>query len=368
LQTGRPFWTPFLALLLVQSLLARWLRRPTEQLFQNLDRACKDLDSISAIMRRVELEAFSSARLNQLHANLMRAGTRASEAIARLGTLCDFESSRHNMVVRLIDLPLLYSVQVACALQRWRVKHAGAIPGWLDAIGEIEALLSLAAYAFEHPEHAFPELVSSGPAFFSARGLGHPLLPQASCVRNDVELGGNNQVLLVSGSNMSGKSTLLRAVGINAVLAFMGAPICAKSLRLSPACIGAAMRASDSLQKGVSHFYAEIQRIRQVVELSSQGRLIFLLDEILQGTNSQDRRVGAEGVLRTLIKQGAIGLVTTHDLALTSIAELFPDRVRNVYFQEKLEAGKLSFDYKLRPGIVSTHNGVELMRSVGLDV
>lgn len=368
LQRGSPLWTPFLALLLIQALVARWLYRPMEQLFLNLDHACRDLGSIAAIMRRAEAEIFSSPRLKQLHASLNQANVSASAAIARLGLLCDLESSRHNMVVRLIDLPLLYSVQVACALQRWRVKHAGAIAGWLDTIGELEALLSLAAYAFEHPQAPFPELVSTGPACFQARGLGHPLLPQASCVRNDVTLGGNNQVLLVSGSNMSGKSTLLRAVGANAVLAYMGAPVCAESLRLAPARIGAAMRASDSLQKGISHFYAEIQRIRQVVELSSQGRLIFLLDEILQGTNSQDRRVGAEGILRTLIKQGAIGLVTTHDLALTSIAELFPDRVCNVYFQEKLEAGKLSFDYKLRPGIVSTHNGVELMRSVGLDV
>jgi len=175
-------------------------------------------------------------------------------------------------------------------------------------------------------------------------------------------------VLLVSGSNMSGKSTLLRVVGTNAVLAMMGAPVRAQRLRLSPFDVGAAMRISDSLQKGVSHFYAEISRIRQVVDLSSRKQVLFLFDEILQGTNSQDRRVGAEGILRALIAHGAIGLVTTHDLALTALAEVFPDRVRNVHFQEKLESGKLDFDYRLREGVVTTSNGIELMKSIGLDM
>ena len=367
-QTGSAVWTPFLIVLLVQAVVMRSLHRRMEQLFMNLDQACENLDALAAIMRRIESESFSSPRLKQLHDSLISGNEGASQAVARLGVLCDFQESRHNMVVRLIDVPVLYSVQVACALQRWRTKHAGAIAGWLEAIGEIEALLSLAIYAFEHPQDSFPELAAADDDCFQGNGLGHPLLPEKSCVRNDVALGRDTQVLLVSGSNMSGKSTLLRVVGINAVLAFAGAPVRAESLRLSPASIGAAMRVSDSLQKGVSHFYAEIQRIRQVVELSAKGRLIFLFDEILQGTNSEDRRAGAEGILRTLINNGAIGLVTTHDLALTSIAELFPGRIRNVHFQEKLEAGKLSFDYQLRDGVVSTHNGVELMRSVGLEV
>ncbi|MGH9569734.1 MAG: MutS-related protein, partial [Candidatus Angelobacter sp.] len=262
----------------------------------------------------------------------------------------------------------LYSVQVAAALQRWRKRYGSSVAQWLDAIGEMEALLSMGAYAYEHPQDPFPEFHAEGDPCFAATALGHPLLSARNCVRNDVSLDRRNQVLLVSGSNMSGKSTLLRATGINAVLAMMGAPVRADKLGLSPTAIGASMRVSDSLQKGVSHFYAEIKRIRQVVELSARGPLLFLFDEILQGTNSQDRRVGAEGILRTLIENGALGMVTTHDLSITSIAEVFPDRVRNVHFQEKLEAGTLSFDYRMRPGVVTTHNGVELMRSVGLDV
>jgi DNA mismatch repair ATPase MutS len=240
---------------------------------------------------------------------------------------------------------------------------------WLTAIGEFEALTSVGTYAFEHPHDPFPEFAAtSNPPSLNAETLGHPLLPAANCVRNDVSLGGEKQVLLVSGSNMSGKSTLLRAVGINAVLAMMGAPVRAERFVISPLALGASMRISDSLQKGVSHFYAEISRIRQVVELSGRGPLLFLFDEILQGTNSHDRRVGAEGILRTLLRNGAIGLVTTHDLALTSLEQLFPGRIANVHFQERLESGKLSFDYHLREGVVTTSNGLELMKSIGLEV
>jgi DNA mismatch repair ATPase MutS len=194
------------------------------------------------------------------------------------------------------------------------------------------------------------------------------LLPSDKCVRNDVNLGGKNQILLVSGSNMSGKSTYLRVVGINGVLAMTGAPVRARKLLLSQLAVGASMRISDSLQKGVSHFYAEINRIRQVVDLTSAHPTLFLLDEILHGTNSHDRRVGTEGILRTLIRHGAIGLVTTHDLALTSIEQIFPDQIQNVHFQEKFEADRLSFDYSLRQGVVTTSNGLELMKSIGLDV
>lgn len=367
-RTGTAFWTPFLLTLVANGAVLFGLRHPLEQLFLNFDEACHNLNALAAIFHRLEAERFDSPRLQQLRQKLMSAGEPASRAIARLDTLCDLENSRHNMVVQLINLPLLYSVLVACGLQRWRRRYGSAIAEWLDAVGEMEALTCLATYACEHPDDPFPEFANGGEPSFTGTSLGHPLLAAERCVRNDVSLGGQNQVLLVSGSNMSGKSTLLRVVGINTVLAMMGAPVRAASLRLSPASVGACMRISDSLQKGVSHFYAEIQRIRDVVELSANTTLIFLFDEMLQGTNSHDRRVGAEGILHTLIANGALGLVTTHDLALTSIAQVFPGCVANVHFQEKLEAGKISFDYKLRPGVVSTSNGVELMRSVGLKV
>ncbi len=365
-RSGTAFGTPFLLTLIINGTVLFWLRHPMEQIFLDLDAACHNLDALAGIFHRLETEQFDTPRLQQLRQKLF-AGGAASRSIARLETLCDLENSRHNMIVQLINVPLQYGLLVACALQRWRRKYGGAIAEWLDAVAEFEALTCLGTYASEHPQDPFPEFAIGGERSFTGTGLGHPLLPAERCVRNDVTLG-QTQVLLVSGSNMSGKSTLLRVVGINTVLAMMGAPVRATRLRLTPAALGACMRISDSLQKGVSHFYAEIKRIRDVVALSAHTPLILLFDEMLQGTNSHDRRVGAEGILRTVIANGALGLVTTHDLALTSIAQVFPGRVANVHFQEKLESGKLSFDYKLRPDIVSTSNGLELMRSVGLDV
>ena len=362
-------WAPFVFLLLVNGSILFRARHRLEKIFARIGETHKDLDSLGMLLRRIETEKFESPMLQQLQSRLITHGLPPSACIARLDTLADLDDSRHNWFVRLFDVPLLYSLQVAFALERWRRIYGGGIAAWLDVVGEIEALASIAAYAYEHPEDPFPEFApAEAEACFDGQSLGHPLLPAEKCVRNDVTLGGKSQVLLVSGSNMSGKSTYLRVVGINAVLAMMGAPVRAGRLRLSRVSVGASMRVSDSLQKGISHFYAEIKRLRQVVDLASSEPTLFLLDEVLQGTNSHDRRVGTEGVLRTLIRNGAIGLVTTHDLALTSLEQVFPERVRNAHFQERFEDDRLSFDYCLRPGVVTTSNGLELMKSIGLDV
>ena len=362
-------WAPFVLLLLVNGSIMFRARHRLEKIFAGVGETHKDLDSLAVLLRRIEVERFESPMLRQLQARLTTHGLPPSTCIARLDTLADLDDSRHNWFVRLFDVPLLYSMQVAFALERWRRIYGSGIEAWLDVVGEIEALSSIAAYAYEHPEDPFPEFAPAEvEACFDGQALGHPLLPAEKCVRNDVALGGKSQVLLVSGSNMSGKSTYLRVVGINTVLAMMGAPVRARQLRLSRVAVGASMRVSDSLQKGISHFYAEIKRLRQVVDLSSSQPTLFLLDEVLQGTNSHDRRVGTEGVLRTLIRSGAIGLVTTHDLALTSLEQVFPERVRNAHFQERFEDDSLSFDYRLRPGVVTTSNGLELMKSIGLDV
>jgi DNA mismatch repair ATPase MutS len=239
---------------------------------------------------------------------------------------------------------------------------------WIDAVGEFEALSAFAALSYEHPEYAFPEIVEEAPCL-EATAIGHPLLPVSRCVRNDVMLSGENQALIVSGSNMSGKSTLLRTVGVNVVLALAGSPVCAERLRLSPLAIGASIRIQDSLMEGSSRFYSEILRLRQITELTRGGLpVLFLLDEILNGTNSHDRGIGAEAVVRNLVEGGAIGLVTTHDLALTRLAEALAPRVANVHFQDHLANGVIAFDYRMHPGIVTKSNALELMRAVGLNV
>jgi DNA mismatch repair ATPase MutS len=238
---------------------------------------------------------------------------------------------------------------------------------WLAAMGELEALSDLAGYAYEHPDDPFPEVVDEGPRF-DGEGLGHPLLPVERSVRNDLRLG-DVRLMIVSGSNMSGKSTLLRTVGVNAVLALAGAPVRATRLRLSPLAVGACMRVQDSLQEGLSHFYAEIKRLRQLVDLGGGPLpLLFLLDEVLHGTNSHDRRIGAAALIRGLVDAGGVGLVTTHDLALAQIAEELGPRAANVHFEDHLEGEKIVFDYRLRPGVVRKSNALALMRAVGLQV
>jgi DNA mismatch repair ATPase MutS len=320
------------------------------------------------VLARAESHTFHAPRLITLQQELLSGGVRASLAIARLKTLVDLIDSRHNVYVRIIDAPLMYSVQLAFVAERWRRTHGEAVRRWVGAIGEMEALLSLASYSFEHPADPFPRFdESASSALFEAQGVGHPLVPDRSCVRNDVRLEGQASVLLVSGSNMSGKSTLLRAVGLNTILAMAGAPVRADRLRLTPLRVGASIRVNDSLQEGSSRFYAEITRLREMLSAASgEVPLLFLLDELLQGTNSKDRRIGAEGMVRALLKRGAIGLVSTHDLALTDIGG--EGRLHNVHFQDDLVNGKMTFDYKLRDGVVTKSNGLELMRSIGLEV
>jgi DNA mismatch repair ATPase MutS len=228
--------------------------------------------------------------------------------------------------------------------------------------------VSIGAYAFERPEDPFPELVEEGP-LFDAQGMAHPLLPAARAVRNDLRLDAELRLLVVTGSNMSGKSTLLRSAGANAVLALAGAPVCATALRLSPLSIGASIGVSDSLQDGESHFYAEIKRVRQIVDLAKTGgAVLFLLDEIFDGTNSAERRVGAGAVVRALLERRAVGLVTSHDLALADIAESLAPRASNVHFVDHLEGERIAFDYRLKPGPVQKGNAIGLMRAVGLEV
>jgi DNA mismatch repair ATPase MutS len=228
-------------------------------------------------------------------------------------------------------------------------------------------LCSLSAFAYEHPADIFPEIVGSG-TLFDGEDLRHPLLPSDKSVPNSVRLDTNRQIFIVSGSNMSGKSTLLRTVGVNAVLALAGAPVRAKRMQLSIVAIGATIRVMDSLQQGTSRFYAEIKRLHDIMELAKKMPTLFLLDEILHGTNSHDRAVGAEAVIRGLIGRGAIGLVTTHDLALTKLADTLAPQAANFHFQDHLENGRMVFDYRLHPGVVEKSNALELMRAVGLEV
>ncbi len=357
---------PLLAVILAEAAIGYFLRKPIHQAITTVEGAFDDLKGLSVLLKLIEAQRFGAAPLVELQRKLSSHSLNASAALSKLATIVNFVEARRNPILAPFMLLLMYPLQTALAAERWRSVHGAVIHSWLEVLGEFEALLSFARYSYEQVADPFPEFLDGAPAF-KATGLGHPLIPAAVRVCNDVAIGGTARVLLVSGSNMSGKSTLLRTIGINTVLAMAGAPVRAASLQLTPLQIGASIRINDSLHEGSSRFYAEITRLRRLFE-PTRLPLLFLLDELLQGTNSADRRVGAQGLIRALIQRGSIGLISTHDLALTEIAGLEPGAIENVHFQDELVDGKLKFDFKLRPGIVAKSNGIELMRSIGLDV
>ncbi|HVR30990.1 MAG TPA: DNA mismatch repair protein MutS, partial [Thermoanaerobaculia bacterium] len=297
------------------------------------------------------------------------AGASPGREIARLERLVDFLESRKNPLFAPLALLLVWTPQLALSTEAWRARVGGRVPRWIAIAGEMEALAALSGYAYEHPEDPFPEIADGDEAFLEGDGLGHPLRPVAAFVRNDLRLGAATRALVVSGSNMSGKSTFLRTVGANTVLALAGAPVRARRLRLPSLRVGASIQIRDSLAEGQSRFYAEILRLRQILDLAKQGApVLFLLDEILHGTNSHDRRIGAEAVIRSLLGHRTIGLVTTHDLALARIAEDAAVPAENVHFEDDIVEGEMVFDYRVRPGVVRKSNALALMREVGLEV
>jgi hypothetical protein len=362
---------PFLIVLAVEGLFHWWLKKRAIAVVGTLHSNAEGLLLFSTLLARLESEQFSSSRLAAFVRELRGTSRPASRSIRRLAQIVAWIDAREGFLMRFIEIPFLYTVQVAFVAEAWRRRCGMHMRAWINVVAEMEALLSLAAYSFEHPADPFPEFVETGDrgAVFDGNELGHPLIAASQCVRNSVRLDSGTRVLLISGSNMSGKSTLMRTVGINAVLAMAGAPIRGNSLRLTPLRIGTRIRSTDSLQEARSSFYTEILRIREVFKtLDEQAPLLFLFDELLEGTNSKDRRIGAEGLVRALLDRGAIGLVSTHDLALTAITVALANMVRNVHFQDYVEDGKMRFDYKLREGVVEKSNALELMRLIGLKV
>jgi hypothetical protein len=358
----------FLVSLLVNGTFLYRFRKKVGPVVAAVEEAAHELKLLSETLVRLERESFRSPLLAALRESLEVAGSPPSRRMARLDRIVEYLDSRDHLLVRVAEPFVLWTTHLAFAVEDWRRESGQAVRRWLTAVGEIEALCSLASHAFEHPDDPFPEFAENGP-WLEAEGIGHPLIPEDRVVRNDVRLGGELRVIVVSGSNMSGKSTLLRTLGVNVALAQAGAPVRARRLRISPLVVGASILVTDSLQGGVSRFYAEILRLRQILDATG-GPLpvLFLVDEFLHGTNSHDRRIGAEALVRGLVKRGAIGLITTHDLALAGIADGLGERAANVHFEDSIVDGQMRFDYAMRPGVVRKSNAIELMRSVGLEI
>ncbi|MFN0102249.1 MAG: MutS-related protein [Bryobacteraceae bacterium] len=327
-----------------------------------------DLRVLEGALRLLEDAKFDSELLGEIQQRIRREGAPASERIARLAHLAEWIDSLDNQAFKVLNYLFLFSMHFTRAADRWRRESGAMVDTWLTAAGEFEALSSLAAWHFENPDTVAPEWAAGGPAFIGT-ALRHPLIEREKAIVNDATLDSEHRLLLVSGSNMSGKSTFLRTIGLNAVLAHAGAGVPAGTLLLSALGLGASIRTVDSLQEGASRFYAELQRLKAIVDLSREERkLLFLLDELLSGTNSHDRKIGAEGIVETLLRNGSIGLVTTHDLALAAIADKPESQAANVHFEDQIIDGRIRFDYRMKPGVVTTSNALALMRAVGLDV
>ncbi len=398
-------YTPLLLMLLINGLFGMQLQQRASSILHTAADPVRELTTLATVLERVQREQFAAARTSALRQMLQEKSENALLAIRNLRWIVEIHDWQHNVFFAPLGALLLLGLQCAFAVEAWREQHGHAVETWLRIVGEFEAFASVAAYAYEHPDDPFADIDpigDDGIPQYDAVQLAHPLIPRARAVANDVHFGGPHatsdasaastapnaqtapsaqtastvsvapiapQALIVSGSNMSGKSTLLRSVGINAVLALAGAPVRARRLRLTPLVIGATLRVQDSLQAGRSRFYAEITRVRQLVDLARESHaLLFLLDELFHGTNSHDRVAGAQCVLHSLLDLHAIGLITTHDLALAAIADDLAPRVLNVHFDDALVAGEIQFDYRLKAGPVTRSNALALMKAVGLDV
>ena len=318
----------FLLVSMVNFGISYGLRRPVDESVKAVEKAALDLKVLSKVLKILEQETFESERLRDLRVSLNTGRVPPSAAMKKLDRIVEWLESRRNVLIGQFSPFVFYTVGLTLAAESWRQSFGPAIRGWLSTVGEFEALSALAGYAWEHPAD-----------------------------------------VLISGPNMAGKSTFLRGVGINAVLAQCGAPVRAKKLRLSPLAVGASICVLDSLQGGVSRFYAEIKRLKLLSDLA-QGpvALLFLLDELLSGTNSNDRFDGTRYVVRALVRRGAIGMVTTHDLALTRIPATMNEPAQNCHFADSFQDGELKFDYRLHPGIVQTSNALKLMQIAGLEI
>jgi len=384
---------PFLYVVLAEAIFAFAIRIQIREIAASANLPARELGLLASLLERLEREAFSSPAASSSPLETLRrrlnpdSAARPTAQIRRLERLVERLDWTRNQMFRLIAAPLQWTALCAMSIEDWR-EHSGAhIADWVAAVGEFEALLALAGFAFERPGASFPELADDAGPSFEATGLVHVLIAPEEAVANDVHLGvsstgaarlpsgavqppsGAVQLWIVSGSNMSGKSTLLRAVGLATVMAWAGAPVTAQRARLSRLEVGASLRNVDSLADHRSRFYAEITRLRRILDLARDGKpTLFLLDELLSGTNSQDRRLGASALLRGLVDRGAIGLATTHDLALAAIVDELAGRAANVHLEDQLVDGQMHFDYHLRPGVVERGNALELMRAVGLDV
>jgi MutS domain V/MutS domain III len=337
--------------------------------YNQLSKITGEVETLSDSILHIEKEKLSSSLLQQLQHSLQNSNLKASGIIRQLKSILDRFDYRLNIVVFIpLNAFLLWDLQQVLQLEKWKVTNKQQVKKWYDGLAAFESLSSLGNLSFNHPNWCFPVLTDNKGTFI-AKDLGHPLIPVDKIVSNTFSTDGTGKINLVTGSNMAGKSTFLRSIGVNTVLAMAGAPICATQLTLHPTRIISTMRVNDNLEESTSTFYAELKKLKTIIEAVNSGENVFLLlDEILRGTNSLDRHTGSEALLKQLIKHDAAGLLATHDLELAKLVNQYPSNITNYHFDVQVNNEELYFDYKLKRGICQSMNASLLMKKIGIEL
>jgi len=320
------------------------------------------------VLCHIEKGEFKATYLNKLKTRLVdSSGENTIIRLKQLEVLVERILNRNNAMFIPFNILFLWDYQCLIGLEQWKEKHGSLIEGWIQVIGEVETLSSLANIGYDYPKWVFPSITPKSSILYG-KSIGHPLLTNKR-INNDINIEDPSRILLITGSNMSGKSTFLRTIGVNLILAYAGAPVCAEYIRCSIMSIYTCIRINDNLEKGISSFYSELLKIKSIVEATKEDRQVFfMLDEIFKGTNSHDRHLGAKYLIKQLYKNKAIGLVSTHDLELGVLEKESNGKIRNYHFQESYENNEISFDYILRSGISTTRNAMYLMKMAGVEV
>lgn len=357
------------AMLLLYAVIAYRVNKVVAPMHDKLTRIVDEIDALSSSIAVIEKESFSADLNSRLRHGFFSNNEAASEKIRKLKKILDRLDIRYNIVISLpLNLLLLWNLQLALDLEKWKKEYAADVARWFKTLGEFEALNSMANMHFNNPECCFPVL-NENHFFIHAKELGHPLIPQIKRVNNYIDIESRGKIMLVTGSNMAGKSTYLRSVGVNTVLAMAGGPVCATSFVISPVKLLSSMRITDNLEESTSTFYAELKKLKTIIDHVNAGEKVFiLLDEILRGTNSLDRHTGSEALIKQLIRHEAGAIIATHDLGLAEMIKSFPDNILNYHFDVQVNQDELYFDYKLKPGVCKSLNASVLMKKIGIEL
>lgn len=353
---------------IIAIIVAYWNSKQVMQLYNSVDKMENILKTYSSLIEVIENEEFTSSELKKISEKLKNNNRKASESLKTLSRHIGALNQRFSLAGAILNILFMRDTRHSIALVKWKERHHNDIVGWIEALAEIDAYLSMGNYAFNHPDYIYPE-VSDNYFVMEGKALGHPLINRDVCVRNKIDIPKSPWFLIITGANMAGKSTYLRTVGINYLMACTGLPVCAEKMIFYPAHLVTSLRTSDSLASNESYFFAELKRLKMIIDRLQKGeRLFIILDEILKGTNSADKQKGSMALMKQLVKLQSCGIIATHDLVLGSLEEEFPNEIKNYRFEADITDNELTFSYQLREGVAQNMNACFLMRKMGITV